>query len=209
MNKIKRDFPAYHRSIAHELCAAKNRVRSLIGDKHWATDGEHRETVLRSVLERHLSENLRIGRGFVCFREIEDQEDQKDTSYQIDILITKMEKPTLYKEGDLVFVTPDCVSAIIEVKSSAEVITSVDPPGKLADDVAMIREYNPHCKAGLFVYENRNSASPTDDTVLKSLHRASKDASTGQATPLRAVNWVAVGPNPFSSGRLEAKSTVA
>lgn len=189
--ETERNLLAYHRSIAHELCAIKGRVKSLIGDVHWLSVGESKETILRNVLSRHLSETLRIGRGFVCFAEDGTLPNKRVTSYQIDILITRFDKPTLYKENDLVFVTPDCVSAIIEVKSSAEVITSGDPLLKLADDVEKIREYNPDCKAGLFIYDNDNPASPSDRTVLRHLYAASK------GNQLRAVDWVAVGPNRF------------
>ena len=47
---IQRNFLEYHKSIARELEATKDRIRQLIGDKHWLTDGEHKEAVLRRVL---------------------------------------------------------------------------------------------------------------------------------------------------------------
>jgi hypothetical protein len=55
----------YFRSITLELQALKNRVRHFIRDKHWLTDGEWKESVLRAVLRRHLPQSIGVGTGFV------------------------------------------------------------------------------------------------------------------------------------------------
>ena len=107
---IRTDFFGYHKSIAQELEATKDRVRQLIGSTHWETDGEHKEAIIRKVLRNHLPESVRIGKGFVCF--------ESHTSTQIDVLITAVDKPTLFKDGELVLVTPDAVHAVIEVKTA-------------------------------------------------------------------------------------------
>jgi len=124
---IRTDFFEYHQSIARELEAAKNRVRQLIGRRHWQTDGEHKEAIIRRVLRNHLPESVRIGKGFVCFED--------HASSQIDILITAIDKPTLFKDGELVLVAPDAVQANIEVKtalpSKSELIEALE---KLADN---------------------------------------------------------------------------
>lgn len=62
------DFRSFHRSIVNEMDAMKNRVRHLIQDRHWLTDGEFKETILRSVIRRHLPDSMIIGRGFVVGR---------------------------------------------------------------------------------------------------------------------------------------------
>lgn len=116
---IKQDFKAYGESITQELNSTKNKIRNLIGDKHWQTDGEHKEEILRNVLRTHLPEIVRVGKGFVCFPpSITNFVSRKFTSsHQIDILITSKESPALYKERDLVLVTADAAKAIIEVKT--------------------------------------------------------------------------------------------
>ena len=111
----KQDFIAYQESITGELRVTKNRVRNLIGQAHWQTDGEHKETILRQVLSAHLPESVRVGKGFICYPE--QYCGHRKASYQIDILITNKNYPTLMKEGDLVLVTAETVEAIIEVKS--------------------------------------------------------------------------------------------
>lgn len=183
---IQRNFLDYHRSIAKELVITKDRIRQLIGDRHWQTDGEHKEAVLRKVLRTHLPESVRVGRGFVCFRD--------DTSSQIDILITAPDRPTLFKDGELVLVTPDAVQAVIEVKSSLrsrlDIHNAID---KLAKNIKEIRsDGNKNCQAGLFVFEDpENTNRIEDDVILLEL----QSAANGQKK--KAINWVAFGPDRF------------
>jgi hypothetical protein len=73
------DLPAYFESISAELQAIQNRVRLLIHDAHWPTDGELKESVLRSVLRRSASQTVTVGRGFVVEHEW--------CSTQIDVLL--------------------------------------------------------------------------------------------------------------------------
>jgi hypothetical protein len=103
----KPDFASYHRSVGDELFATKDRIRNLV--RHWPTDGEHTEAALRSVLRRILPPSLVIGRGFVVGPDA--------ASTQADILIVDGAKPTLFRDGDLLIVTPDAVRAVIEVKT--------------------------------------------------------------------------------------------
>ena len=57
----------YFKSVTLEIEALKNRVRDFIDDSHWQTDGEWKESVLRSILSRNIPENIKIGRGNVSF----------------------------------------------------------------------------------------------------------------------------------------------
>lgn len=179
------DFLEYHKSIARELNATKDRVRHLIGGAHWQTDGEHKEAVLRKVLRSHLPESVRIGKGFVCF--------QNDASSQIDVLITANDKPTLFKDGELALVTPDAVQAIIEVKTSLTSRSELrDALTKLADNVALIRSaHHIGCLAGLFVFDERADRSVSDRAVLEELQ------SIVNEQQYRLINWIALGPNRF------------
>ena len=102
------DLLAYHVSLAAEMNAIKDRVRHLI--RHWATDGAFKEAALRMVLRRHLPETLQIGTGFIV-------NNLSEHSTQIDVLIVDRSHPTLFKDGDLLIVTPSAVRAIIEVKT--------------------------------------------------------------------------------------------
>jgi len=109
---IEQNFLTYQKSIGEALKIEQNRIRDLIGSSHWLTDGEHKESILRKVLKNFLPEIYRVGTGFVCYPNIEEG---GANSSQIDILITSKDFPTLYKSGELHFVTPECVNAIVEV----------------------------------------------------------------------------------------------
>jgi hypothetical protein len=106
---FKSDFLEYHRSLADELKAIKNRVKYLTS--HRTTQGCFKEAALRSVLRRHLPEKLRIGTGFIV-------NERSECSTQIDLLLVDSDHPTLFKDGDLLIVTPSAVRGVIEVKTT-------------------------------------------------------------------------------------------
>lgn len=103
--------PAYLESWSHELRSRAYRVRQLIGDVHWLSDGHHREAILREFLQRYVPAQLHISRGFVR-AVLSDQ-----CSPEIDILIAD---PTthqpFFNEGGLLIAPPSSVVAHVEVK---------------------------------------------------------------------------------------------
>jgi hypothetical protein len=125
------DVQAHFLSIASELEALRDRVRNFIQDNHWQTDGEWKESVLRTVLRRHVPSTYNVGRGFVIT--------EGGCSDQIDVLIYDNSKPVLYKDGDLAFVTADAVRAIIEVKPTATMAKYRDAVNHLAKNAELIR----------------------------------------------------------------------
>jgi hypothetical protein len=200
---IQQDFTAYQESIASELRATQNSVRNLIGDRHWLTDGEHKEAILRNILRSRLPETVRVGKGFVCSSSTANLAGAATS--QLDILITSKESATLYKDGELVIVTADAVEAIIEVKTSlttrnhATRRRSSLPPkrddlesalDKLATNVELIRKNAPlgRCWAGLFVYEGTNV---DHRTLLETLQ------SVTHGVQNRAIDCISMGQNTF------------
>jgi hypothetical protein len=199
---IQTDYIAFHKSLADEIKATKDQVRNLIGSKHWLTDGEYKEIILRKILRNRLPNNFRVGRGFICWPD--------RVSTQIDILITYADKPVMFREGDLSFVTPDCVAAIIEVKTKLTTRQEfLDVLGKLATEVEFVRQdinrfnnANIHpCWGGLFVFEdpilsrqkkNEETLLPKCEALLSAL---------GEATGInesRAINCVSLGSDVFA-----------
>ena len=106
---MEQNIVEFHKSISGELESIKNRVRNLIGDKHWLSDGKYKEDVLRNVISRFLPKIFSVGTGFILTNE-------KELSTEIDIIIYENAKPLLFSQGDFVIVTADSVRAIIEVK---------------------------------------------------------------------------------------------
>lgn len=200
---INSDFIKYHKSISVELKATQDRIRNLIGSKHWPTDGEHKEAILRKVLKGHLPEVMKIGRGFVCYRQ--------GPSTQLDIMVTNCYMPTLFKDGDLMIVSSDNVEAIIEVKtkleSPKEIQSALD---KLATQVSGIRNakrsrdisenHSGACWAGLFIFDAPRF--PTGDrrerAVNRKAHNVLQCLSQAAITdPSRAINCVSLGADIF------------
>ncbi len=135
----------YHKSITREFEILKDRIGQLIS--HNLTQGEWKEAILRAILRRHLPETIRIGRGFIVTRE--------QLSTQIDVLVLKLGKPTLFQDGDLFIVTPDVPGAIIEVKSEIqgpqqwqEVSEKLARNGRICRDIGKNRTW-----LGVFSYQ--------------------------------------------------------
>jgi hypothetical protein len=170
----------YFESLGQELDALKNRVRYLIADAHWQTDGEWKESVLRQVLRRHLPDHAVVGRGFVVNGDA--------ATHQIDILIHDGSKPVLFRDGDLVFVTPDAVLGIIEVKSVVSPTTFDQAALKIAADIAMVRLHaNTVAFAAVFAFE---AESGTPERYLEGTAAAA-------AIWNDRLDFAAIGPDRF------------
>jgi hypothetical protein len=173
------DLHEYHKSITSELVAVKNRIRSLV--THWQTDGEWKEAALRTVLRRHLPSSAVVGRGFVVDRDY--------SSTQIDLLVHRPDKPTLFSDGELAIVTPDVPGAIVEVK------TRIEGPNEWTKVIKKLAQHGRRCKdlsnnspwLGLFVYDSEN---PNADQILEVLCRIHKETGV-------AVNCVTCGYDLF------------
>lgn len=140
------NLECYFRSLGNEVEALKSRVRDLKSSTHWLTDGEWKESVLRTVLRRNLPESVGIGRGFVVA--------ETQSSHQLDILVYERSAPVLFRDGELVFVTPDAVLGIIEVKSSVTIGAFQDAVSKLAEAIELVRLHpNSSAFASIFAYE--------------------------------------------------------
>lgn len=109
----KPNTAAYLTSLAHEAIAQSQRVRNLIGDKHWLSDGHHHESVLASVISRHLGSGIKALRGFIV-----NPLDHSECSTEQDILIIdcRHQSPIFMQHG-LAITFPEDVLAAISVKA--------------------------------------------------------------------------------------------
>lgn len=107
---------AYLRSISMELQSRASRIRHLIGDSHFLTDGHHKEYLLHGVLGRFLPEGVVCSRGFV----VRDQ-NLEFRSKEQDLLIVDVRRsaPLFFESGVLV-TFPENVVASISVKSTLD-----------------------------------------------------------------------------------------
>lgn len=140
------DVAKHFRSITDELDSLKDRVRNFISDRHWLTDGEWKESVLRAIIARRLPDTVRIGRGFILTEE--------GPTTQCDIVLYRSDCPILFREGDLVFLTPDSVLAVVEVKSKVTKAILSESIRKLARIGRQLGRHSEHCCLALFSYES-------------------------------------------------------
>ncbi|MHB9044305.1 MAG: DUF6602 domain-containing protein [Pirellulales bacterium] len=111
---VQSDVRGYLQSWADELVSRADRVRLLIGDAHWLSDGHHKEYLLRDFLHRHLPPGLSIVRGFV-----RPPDDNVPCSPENDILISDPARHApFFNEGGLVIVPPSSVVAFVEAKTT-------------------------------------------------------------------------------------------
>ena len=107
---------------------------------------------------------------------------------QLDVLIHDGLKPVVFRDGDLVFVTPDAVLGIVEVKSRVGPSRFEEAAEKLARNIEMIRLHpNNRAFSGLFAFENESM-----DSMLY-LERLATVAPTWN----HRLDFAALGESPF------------
>ncbi|MES9973781.1 MAG: DUF6602 domain-containing protein [Candidatus Thiodiazotropha sp.] len=103
-------------SLSQELTARSNRIRYLIGDAHWLSDGYHNENVVRDFLIRYSPNSIVVSSGFLRSTL---PNSSPIISPEIDILLTdSQDHIPLYSEGGLMIAEPDSVRAYLEIKST-------------------------------------------------------------------------------------------
>ncbi len=179
---------AHYQSLTRELEALKDRVRNFsVETPHWQTDGEWKESVLRTLLKGNLPAHIEPVRGFVVT--------PASGTGQVDIILYDNRKPVLFRSGDLVFVSPDAVAGIIEVKSRIVGATDLgEALRSLADDAEVIhvgRRDGPKPFVGLFSYETAFDPSEPD-RIFEEL----QVVAAGQRQ--RVVSHVCLGCSSFT-----------
>lgn len=133
---IRPNPAGYLKSIADELTVQANRVRDLIGNAHWLSDGHHKEYLLTALLQRHLPSGLAIGRGFVV-----DPSDHQRCSREQDILVVDSTRDApLFCQGGLLVAFPQAVVAALSVKTRLDL-------KELRDTWACLRSVREICYA--------------------------------------------------------------
>ncbi|MGH2548536.1 MAG: DUF6602 domain-containing protein [Rhodanobacteraceae bacterium] len=107
------DYKSLLESWSGEFSSRCSRVRHLISDRHWLSDGRHKEEILADQLSRYVSKKWDLGGGFIIAHDTQ-------ISPEIDLHVCNHEKsPPLLAEGSVRIVAAEAVFAFIEVKSTA------------------------------------------------------------------------------------------
>ena len=149
-------------SWAMEIQSRSDRVRTLIGDRHWASDGYHKEFLIREFLARYLPPPIRVGSGF-----IRSHLPNADCSPEIDILVTDPSNhPPFFDEGGLQIVPVRSVRAAIEIKATFGGSELKQALKRIAHIQALIHMEQPSNGTWLGAMFYRTGRSTEADSVL-------------------------------------------
>lgn len=116
MGVVRPNRHRYLLSLADELHAQATRVRDLIGDAHFLSDGHHKEYLLIDVLQRHLPAGMVAARGFVI-----SPANSVAVSREQDILVVDtMRESPVFNQGGVIIGFPNAVRAAVSVKTKME-----------------------------------------------------------------------------------------
>lgn len=202
----------------------KNRLRNLIGDRCYRSDGDHKEMLVRQTLRHFLPSGTLVGRGLIqdagdihpAFRASEYR------LREIDVIVLRRGASPLFGNEDLFVVAPHDVAAIIEVKTSLRVITpkearrQLDNPGhsnnhrkgmqfaatarKVARHAKIIRSLSQlagstfRCWAGLFIYNEPQTLQDRKNHVRWLESLVGQEVQSDDDV----IDCVCYGPNLFA-----------
>ncbi len=176
---------SFQKSITKELDIVKNRVRSLLGSKHWGEEGRYKEAILKTVINRFLPSNLSIGTGFIVSEVALDS----TISNQLDLIVYDNTIPVLFKEGDFIITTEKNVKGIIEVKSKINATNlkkAIDDFNNLFSSGIISNNQDKKIFKGLFAYENGIANIESNITFSSLLKKANGN-----------INHITIGKNYF------------
>jgi len=194
---MKPQVHRYLESLAAEVHSQSSRIRDLIGDKHWLSDGHQKEYLLRETLCRHCPAGTIISRGFIV-----SPRTSEACSKEQDILIldAHSEAP-VFNQGGVVVGFPRSVLASISVKTrlSKENIRDSVTGLQSVRAVATASGVNPnliHCGAYFFEESDLQNNEKHYEHISMAV-----SACDLLIPPLIDNPAVASGPNVFATAR--------
>ncbi len=166
----------YIASLARELSSQAQRVRDLIGDKHWLTDGHHKEYILKYLLSRHIPAGVALSRGFIVHPKRPDLVSREQDLLVIDTLANA----PVFDQGGVCVAFPQQVLGAIAVKtrfSTQQFRDACDTLYSVRRLCSYTGAAGPWC--GVLFFDLDESATPLDGLVQSvAKHAASFDASS-------------------------------
>ena len=124
-------------SYSRELRSTMSRLGELISNRHWLSDGNYKEALIRRQLIGKLPRHFEVGTGFVMTM----AHTNKLISSQIDILIWDSSRYSpLFRDGEFVVIPPEACRGAIEVKGRLTHKEFRDALAKL-DSLSQFMEY--------------------------------------------------------------------
>jgi hypothetical protein len=110
---IERNPNEFLMSLNSELQSQASRVRNLIGNAHWLSDGEHKESIVRHLVERYIPDGFEVTSGFAI-----DVENPDLTSKQLDVVVVDCRfEPPLFRRDTFAVCFVSTLVSVISIKS--------------------------------------------------------------------------------------------
>jgi hypothetical protein len=186
---VKPQWNRYLTSLADELVSQSNRVRDLIGDGHWLSDGHHKEYLLIGILSRHLPAGFIASRGFVIHPGRPDLRSREQ-----DILIVdSAAEPPVFHQGNMVVAFPRQVKAAISVKSRLGLSEVQDSVAGLNEVTTLVASETDAQRiwSGIFAFEASDTVAKNPIIAYDYLEKA-----ISASAPRNIASPVALSPGP-------------
>jgi hypothetical protein len=159
------------------MIARASRVRALIGDAHWLTDGSHKERLVSGFLEPRLPAGTQLGHGFALDLK------SNSCSREIDIFVRdQSHSPPFFDEGHVNICDAASVIAFLEVKSTFDASSLADALGAVIATQSVIGKsrkaetvWRAICFSSCDPNKNLESIADTIIFQLKKLREVSGD----------------------------------
>ncbi|MFJ7940833.1 DUF6602 domain-containing protein [Peribacillus sp. NPDC096622] len=159
--RYSQDLPSYYKSFAKELDVVKDRIRNIIGSKHWGSDGSHKEAVLKGILKKFIPSEFEVASGFIV-------NEKGECSKQIDILVYQNSSPILFHSTDFVIIPNTYVKAVIEVKTDLKSDTLITALDNLFSAQQIINKSSSEVHTAIFAYDyNRDDDRIKEQNISK------------------------------------------
>ncbi len=110
---VERNPSNFLMSLNAELQTQATRVRDLIGDAHWLSDGEHKESIVRHLVERYIPDGFEVTSGFAI-----NVENPNQPSRQLDVVVVDRRfEPPLFRRDAFAVVFVTTLVSVISIKS--------------------------------------------------------------------------------------------
>lgn len=185
---MRRSLEALLSSWSDELTARINRVRSLIGDAHWLTDGMHKERLLASFISGRLPSSVSAGHGFLVDPTLDL------CSREIDVLVRDcLQSAPFLDESGITICHPKAVLAYIEVKSDITAATLESSLQMIYETQALVETSNDAAGVWRGICFTADSADRTDDSLLKTIgDKVSDVCDLDRAKSGQCINYLPI-----------------
>ena len=173
------DTVALLESWSREIESRCGRVRTLIGGRHWPSDGRHKELLLADQLVRYVDPRLCVGSGFIVGPGAEN------ISPEIDVLLADFSRsPPLLNEGGIRIVPAECVLAVLEIKSTLSGAVLLEVFEHLRDVLRTLGAVEADVWIGAFFYSKDGVYADLADRIARACGPLIKEGLLGASRKL-------------------------